>query len=298
MGNALVESVYIFADKFIDKQIDNEKAPSSPCDGPGGRFEEVMSDPSNLLIDRCENAGKIIDGNVVCHNNIIVPAQSYYGDFADILTLNKGVHEPAEERMFGEVLKYIPDNGTIIELGAYWAFYSMWFSKEVVNSNVYCVEPDSNNLETGKNNCKLNNVAAEFTQGRVSNLDGFRLATNSNYNNFNVKDFVEEKNIEFIDILHSDIQGCELVMLNDIIPLLVDKKIRYLFVSTHTQEIHYSCIELLERHDYRIIASADFDNETFCFDGIIVACHKDNLDIPYTSLGCRRHTPLQTTCMV
>ena len=43
----------------------------------------------------------------------------------------------------------------------------------------------------------------------------------------------------------------------------------------------------------RIIADADFDNETFCSDGIIVSCHKNNLDIPYTSLGNRQHTPLR-----
>ena len=203
--------------------------------------------------------------------------------FSEILQLNKGVHEPAEERMFAEVLKYIPDGGTIIELGSYWAFYSMWFYKEVANARVYCIEPNENSINLGIHNCKINHVNANFTKGAIGN----------GKSNINIKNFLKEKDIEFTDILHSDIQGSELIMLENVATLLDDRKIRYLFISTHSQELHYSCLELLQRHDYRIIANADVENETFCFDGIIVSCHKDNLDIPQTSLGNRRHTPLK-----
>jgi hypothetical protein len=44
----------------------------------------------------------------------------------------------------------------MIELGAFWSFYSMWFNKEVENAINYMVEPDSFNLGQGKRNFKLN----------------------------------------------------------------------------------------------------------------------------------------------
>ena len=102
---------------------------------------------------------------------------------------------------------------------------------------------------------------------------------------------MREKDIEFIDILHSDIQGFEYEMLQDILILLLGKKIGYLFISTHSDELHSQCIQLLESCPYKIIASADFETETFCCDGIIIATLESN-PIEYTYLGCRKHTKL------
>ena len=280
-----------FADTYIDKHVNNKKGKTFP-----ERFIDVLSDPNNLFIKRCADAGKIKGDYVVLHNGLLVNKRGYYESFSKIFHMNKGVHEPAEERMFGEVLQYIPEGAVIIELGAYWAFYSMWFFKAVANAKVYCVEPSKNNMQMGIDNCVLNNVKADFTQGKIgANYNG---QPDRKKDNLSVRNFAQEKGIEFIDILHSDIQGSELEMLNDIAPLLDEKKVGYLFVSTHAQELHYSCVDLLKKHDYRIVASADFANETFCFDGIIVACHKDNMDIPYTSLGNRKHTPLRKKCMI
>jgi len=105
---------------------------------------------------------------------------------------------------------------------------------------------------------------------------------------------MKKKNINYVDILHSDIQGYEYEMLSDIVPLLKENKIKYLFISTHSDDIHYKCIDLLKNNNYRIIASADFDTETFCYDGIIVACHITNNNLGTYDLGCRKHTKLIT----
>jgi FkbM family methyltransferase len=266
-----------FCDFFINKQINNEKGINFKK-----RFIDILSDPNNLLIKRVKNAGKIIDDNyVIMHNGIKVSKNGYYGSFSKCLTLNYGCHEPAEERMFQEVLLDIQDNATMIELGSYWSFYSIWFNKRIKNAKNYCIEPDSNNMEVGIRNCNLNNVKVDFTQGFIGN------------NNIKISNFVLEKNIDYIDILHSDIQGYELQLLEDIIPLLNENKIKYIFVSTHSNTLHYDCLELLKKCNYRIIASADFEKETFCFDGIIVACPEDNLTIKHTSLGCRKTTQLR-----
>ena len=157
----------------------------------------------------------------------------------------------------------------------------MWFYKEVANATVYCIEPNKKNIVVGINNCKINNVKAKFIQEKIG--DGKK----------SLKKIINENGLEFIDILHADIQGSEVEMLKDISPLLHERKIGYLFVSTHSQDLHYSCVELLKEHNYRLIASADYDDETFCFDGIIVSCHQDNLEIPHVSLGNRKHTRLR-----
>ena len=266
-----------FCDQYIKEGVNNEKGCSFE-----DRFIDIMSDPNNLLIPRVANAGQIEDGNVILHNGIKVSQTGYYGDFSKCLTLNTGCHEPAEERMFAEVLKDISPNSTMIELGSYWAFYTIWFGKEIENAKLFCIEPEQANMLIGQENCKTNEISADFTQGYIG------------LNHLNVSQFVKDKNIDFIDMLHSDIQGLEIEMLTDITPLLKQKKIKYIFVSTHSNEIHDKAREILLDCDYRIIADADFDEKTFCMDGILVACQKNNLTISETSLGNRKKTPLRS----
>jgi FkbM family methyltransferase len=264
-----------FSNLFIDNDINNIKGSSIP-----ERFIDIMSDPMNKLIPRVENAGTIENGNIIMWNGVKIVDKCYYDDFSKILELNKGCHEPAEEYLFNEVLKYIPYGATMIELGSYWAFYTISFAKSVKNSINYCIEPELNGLEVGKKNCEINNVSAHFTQAFVGKKQ------------LNITQYVKDNNINYIDILHSDIQGYEHEMLDDIIPLLKQKSINYIFISTHSDELHYNCLKILKEHKYRIIASADFETETFCYDGIILACPSENLQMPEIALGCRKHTPL------
>jgi hypothetical protein len=104
-------------------------------DNFGGRFCDVMSDPSNLLVPRCRHAGKTVnyDGDqvVVMSNGIVVTAKGYYGGYSDILWRNVGVHEAAEERLFSAIVDRAPPKSAILELGAFWAFYSVWFTLAV-----------------------------------------------------------------------------------------------------------------------------------------------------------------------
>lgn len=62
-----------------------------------GRFREIVSDPLNILIHRDPLAGTVRDGEIILHNGNRVPLSgpySYYGDFSNILVINRGVHEP------------------------------------------------------------------------------------------------------------------------------------------------------------------------------------------------------------
>ena len=118
-----------------------------------GRFREVISDPLNLLIERVPQAGTIECNEVYLHNGNRVPvsdAGTYYGPFSQLLVINRGVHEPLEEFVFQEVLKGLPASPLMIELGSYWAHYSMWFKKERPNAIAIMVELDPNNLAPSK----------------------------------------------------------------------------------------------------------------------------------------------------
>ena len=93
----------------------------------------------------------------------------------------------------------------------------------------------------------LNKMKGDFTQGAVGEK-GMR-----------VDDFLKEKKIDFVDLLHVDIQGAELEMLFGAEKSIKEGKIGYAFISTHSQSLHEDCLKFLKNHDFDIIASADFE---------------------------------------
>jgi hypothetical protein len=232
-----------------------------------GRFREIVSDPNNARIPRVEGAGTIVRDErtgaaaVVMHNGIrvLLGEHAYFQDFADILIVNRGVHEPQEEYAFAQVLKHIEPGLPMIELGCYWAFYSLWYRKQFPGAQVFLVEPDGRNLQAGKRNFELNGESGEFIHEGIApgGLDVTRL--------------VYDRGLERVGLLHADIQGAEVFLLASIASLLVAQRIDYLFVSTHSQELHGQCLERLRQFNYRVLAAADFDNDTFAYDGLIVA---------------------------
>ena len=101
--------------------------------------------PRNLLgplesSDRQGSACRTIhDGQVYLHNGNRVShagPRICYGDFSDILIINHGVHEPAEEFVFQQLLNVLRRDAVMLELGAYWGHYSMWLRKAKSDSTV------------------------------------------------------------------------------------------------------------------------------------------------------------------
>jgi hypothetical protein len=227
-----------------------------------GRFREVISDPLNLLIERVPAAG-FVDGDLVyLHNGLRVPVAgpgAYYGTFSQLLVLNRGVHEPLEEYVFQQVLKRLPDNPTMIELGAYWGHYSMWFKKQRPKGGVILVEPDPACLKAGQDNFARNGFEGEFIQAFVGS------------GKFEIDGFFRNRKIKQLDILHTDIQGFEAEMLQGAQDVLARRRVRYLFISTHSQAIHGAIVGGLNQLGYRVEVSSDFDVQTTSFDGLVFA---------------------------
>ena len=165
----------------------------------------------------------------------------------------------------------MPTDATMIELGAFWSFYSMWFNTNVSNAKNYMVEPDAFNLSCGVRNFNLNKIKGDFTQAFV----GTKNSTDSLGNRtIGIDDFCQEKNISFVDILHCDIQGYEYDMLIGAEKMIAKDAVGYFFISTHSNEVHNECLQHLINKNYAIVATADLD-ETFAEDGLIVAKSKN-----------------------
>lgn len=169
-----------------------------------GQFREIIADPLNLLIERNCRAGTVEDGLVCLHNGNRVPIEgpnSYYGRFSDILVINKGVHEPLEEFVFQEVLRVVCDDPTMLELGSYWGHYSMWMKCQRPRARVFMVEPEPQNLEAGRSNFARHGYDGTFIQAFVGR------------GQFEVDRWIREYDHRQISVLHVDIQGFEVEML-------------------------------------------------------------------------------------
>lgn len=230
------------------------------------RIRDVISSPDNAHIPRCEGAGVLDGGVLTMHNGIKVGGLSYYGaGIMNLLMQNKGVHEPQEERAFQDVLPWIGEGGAMLELGAYWGFYSLWFAESVAGARNFLLEPVIDNLEAGSLNFKLNGRQAVFEQAFVGEAD-----QQGPIPTVSVDSFMQRHAIDRLAILHSDVQGAELGMLHGAAQAFRSRLIDFLFVSTHGNDIHADCLRFIEENGYRILASANLD-ESFADDGVIVA---------------------------
>ena len=244
------------------------------------RIDDVLQCEDRKFISPHPNAGKIVDGFLVMHNGIQIKPLSYYGfPMLRMFKLCKGVHEPQEERVFQEVLKVMPPGATMLELGSYWAFYSMWFQKTVPDAHSYMVEPEEAGLKSGKENFEINGLQGDFTRAFIGN----------EYKEISppilIVDWIlSEKNIPFLDLLHSDIQGFELQMLEGSSNSFLQGKVGYVFISTHSNQVHDACENKLRDYGHVILHSINLD-DSYSEDGLIVAARPGSPSIPVFQLS-------------
>jgi len=231
------------------------------------RMADVLACPDYALLPRVPGAGQVNGRVQHMHNGLMVVKDCYYRWRGTVLfAATGGVHEPQEERVFAEVLKFVPPGRAMIELGADWGFYSMWFAREVPRSRCILVEPVLVNLDRGRQNFRLNGLDGEFVRAMV----GSASARPGKWNDtVCVDDLVEQRQLERIDVLHSDIQGFEGEMLKGATRTLQAGKVRFFFISTHSAELHAHCRAELLRYGFEIIADADLQ-ATYSVDGILV----------------------------
>jgi hypothetical protein len=210
-----------------------------------------------------QRAGMVEDGLVWLHNGNRVPVDGYYGRFSEILIINRGVHEPVEEFVFQEIVRNMPTEPTMLELGAYWGHYSMWMKSQRPGAKVFMVEPESGNLETGRSNFANNSFEGTFIHAKVGRGE------------FEVDSFMHQRQLPRLTILHSDIQGFESQMLDGCEQTLRNGLIDYAFISTRSQALHEEVSTRLSEYGMRIEVPSGFDHETTSFDGLLFASRCD-----------------------
>jgi FkbM family methyltransferase len=245
------------------------------------RVQETINCRDCDAIPKVENAGEVnIDHSPpfqVMHNGVKVLLGGYHGEWMQrIITALKGHHEPQEEKVFYEVLKRVSgDNPVMLELGSYWAYYSLWFRKTFPAGSNYMVEPITEKMQLGQKNFDLNGFSWIFFNGCMGGEYKDKM-TFVDWNNdeiemkqYSVDAIVEKNNIAFIDILHSDIQGAEVDMLKGCEQSLNAGKIGYLCISTHGDK-HERCLDFFKQRSMHIIAEHSVEASASA-DGLIVA---------------------------
>jgi FkbM family methyltransferase len=201
------------------------------------------------LIPKVADAGQVIsfEGKPVqiMHNGVRVVAGGYYGHWmTGIIERLRGHHEPQEEVVFHEVLKHVPPNATMVELGGFWSYYSLWFkSQHGDKRQAFVVEPDPNHIAIGRANAALNSQEITFVQASVgpetisARAFNTESAGNIQIPQISVAGLLRDYRISKLDILHCDTQGAETAIIRSCEGLFGSKAIHFGIFSTHSHHI-------------------------------------------------------------
>lgn len=225
----------------------------------------------------------------VMHNGLLVLEGGYFGQMTtEIVKSLRGHHEPQEEKVFAALLARLgerpegPGRPLMIELGCYWAYYSLWFRKEFPAGRSILIEPDPGFKEVGRRNLVLNGVSAVILSAAVGAAPGemdFVAESDGRARRtavVSVDSLVETHKLPAIDILHADVQGAELQVLEGAERAIAAGKVRFVVLSTHHHQIagdpllHHRCGEWLRERGAHVIAEHTV-TESFSGDGLIVA---------------------------
>jgi FkbM family methyltransferase len=203
----------------------------------------------------------------------------------EIIRQLRGHHEPQEELAFHLIVQRLlldTPRPTMIELGSFWAYYSLWLLKSCPSSTTYLVEPDPYNLAAGLTNFALNQVQpASFLQASIGEQyersRPFLCESDHVTRPLSVESLpslLKHFRLSHLDILFADIQGAETALLRGAAPLLQDKRVRFVLISTHDIRVtgdpltHQHCLDILRSLGMHIIAEHS-PPESCSGDGLI-----------------------------
>jgi len=252
------------------------------------RIEIACACDDCARIPKVADAGRVVDGAQVMHNGVRVVASGYHGDWmTELIARLGGHHEPQEERAFHEVverLRATEQRPVMLELGAFWSYYSLWCRHAIPGTRNYLLDPSAENLELARANFALNGYSGVFFQRSIGRLGGRRYPT---VETVSVDELADRESIERIDLLHADIQGAELDMLEGVRGLAAGGALRFVVVSTHHHSIsqsattHRDCEALLRELGAHIICEHSVP-ESHSGDGLVVASldPRDSFTVP------------------
>lgn len=207
------------------------------------------------FLPRVEGAGGFAEVHGVAvqrmHNGVVVEKDGYCGPWmTEIIRCLGGCHEPQEEAVFARIVERLkstevpPAVPSMMELGSYWAYYSLWFLEAMPYGEAVALEPDEIFLEVGRRNAALNGRDVAFVRGAVGAEPGrsLRLRADSDGREITVTQYSPEglmatAGMERVSLLLADIQGAERALIGQIGELVAAGRLRFLLVSTHHPRI-------------------------------------------------------------
>jgi FkbM family methyltransferase len=251
------------------------------------RIRMTLSCHDSDAIAKVPGAGEVHDGPggryQLMHNGVRIAEHCYGGPWTtELIRRLRGHHEPQEELVFHEVMQRAAPATTMVELGCFWSYYSLWFDRSVPDARLLLLEPVLEHLEAGRRNFALNEAAGTFVQALVGarSDSGTRMLGEDKVvrqiPTLSVDDLVREHGVERVELLLIDVQGAELDALKGAQDLIAGNGLRFVFVSTHHHLMsndplmHQKCVRFLEDRGAHIIARHNVI-ESFSGDGLVVA---------------------------
>ncbi len=252
------------------------------------------------VIPKVDGAGEVFEreGQRLqrMHNGVLIVEGCYHGPWmTEVIRCLRGHHEPQEEFVFHELMERIASTEarpTMIELGSWWAYYSLWFAAAARDAAVVAVEPDPVYLDVGRQNFRLNGLDATFLAGAIGETPGELVAFRSGRTSatmtvpcHDLRSLLETTRVETVSMLLVDIQGAEATLLDRGQRELESGRVRFLVLSTHHHRIsgspltHQDARELLRSLGAHIVAEHTV-GESFSGDGLIAAAfHPEDRDL-------------------
>ncbi|MGH2874317.1 MAG: FkbM family methyltransferase [Solirubrobacteraceae bacterium] len=204
----------------------------------------------------------------------------------EVIRLLRGHHEPQEELAFHNLVGRLEADTvepTMVELGSFWGYYSMWLKRAIPSTRLILVEPDAAHLAVGSENLALNQMEAVCLHAAIGEThdatvqltwesDGEAHATRQ----VSIDGLMDELGLERIDLLLCDVQGAETAALLGASRALAERRVRFLVISTHHHSIsgepltHQRCMTILRDASAHVIAEHSVA-ESCSGDGLIVA---------------------------
>jgi FkbM family methyltransferase len=274
-------------------------------DGELARISLTVACRDTDGLPKVPGAGDVHDGVQLMHNGVRILEGGYYGEWmTEVIRRLRGHHEPQEEVAFHAILERLAATAgpspAMIELGSFWAYYSLWFLHRIPGGRAFLVEPDPAYLEIGRRNFELNGVDGTFHQAAVGADRGGPIPFECESDGITrpvsiegLRSLLDRFKLDRVDLLFSDVQGAEWPLLQGGRDLLTDGRVRFLVVSTHHHLIsgdpltHQRCLGLLQEAGAHVIVEHTVA-ESYSGDGlIVVSFDEQDRDLHVVTSRCR-----------
>ena len=274
-------------------------------EGELARIALTVSCRDTDRIPKVPGAGEVAGGVQTMHNGVRVVEGGYYGEWmTEVIRTLRGHHEPQEEVAFHTILERLAATAgpspAMLELGSFWAYYSLWFLHRIPNGRAFLVEPDPADLDVGRRNFDLHGFEGTFHQAAVGRAKAPAMAFECESDGLTrdvpvegLASLLDRFRLDRLDLLFSDVQGAEWPLLDGARDVLAAGRVRFLVVSTHHHVIsgdpltHQRCLDLLRELGAHVILEHTVA-ESYSGDGlIVVSFDPQDRDLHVVTSRCR-----------